>query len=457
MLKRWNAENGYRDALRIGLPLVVSMASTTIMMFTDRVFLGRYSLEALGAAFPASIIYFLFHSFFMGTIEYVSVFVAQYTGAGRAERVGAALWQGIYFCIPATVILVILGLFAADIFDLVGHDPAIRQLEVDYFKTMSLGGGIGLVGIALSCFYSGRGITKPVMVVNIIAACINIPLDYMMINGVWIFPEMGIRGAAIATVVAFAITFVLFAKLVFTTKNNNRFGVFENWRLDTDLFKRFMRFGLPGGVQFFLDMFAISFFGIMLGKLTATELAASNMAISIDTLAFMPAIGLSIACSVMVGQAMGKKDIAGADYALKSVLHLVLMFMVCMGLIFVIYPDWLLALFRTRGLSDAAFAPVMAVGIVLMRYVACFTLLDGIAIVYMGGLKGAGDTGFIMWAMGCAAIFVMILPMSLIYRFTDMSVHGPWMCLLLYVIVLTTAFVVRFRKGVWKSIAVIEY
>ncbi|WP_241667452.1 MATE family efflux transporter [Pseudodesulfovibrio senegalensis] len=453
---RWKARGGYREALNIGMPLVVSMASTTVMMFTDRVFLGRYSVDAIAAAFPASIAYFLFYSFFLGTIEYVSVFVAQYTGAGRTDRVGAAMWQGVYFCIPATIILAVLGMVCGDIFALVGHDPALREMETAYFRTVAMGSGFGLVGVALSCFYSGRGITKPVMVVNMIAATVNIPLDYMLINGKWIFPEMGITGAALATVAAYVVTFVLLVKLVFTTDHNKRFNVFSGWRFDRSLFGRFMRFGLPGGIQFFLDMFAISFFGVMVGKFTLVELAASNMAISVDTLAFLPAIGMSIAVSVMVGQAMGSNNLRRAEYALKSVLHLVLLYMGGMGLVFVLAPEFLLGLFRANGMSDAEFAPILALGVVLMRYVALFTLMDALAIVYMGGLKGAGDTRFIMWGIGCSSLGVMVVPLILLYNFTDMNIHGPWLCLLLYVMVLSGLFVWRFRTGVWKRLRVID-
>ncbi len=453
---RWKSPGGYREALKIGMPLVISMTSATIMVFTDRVFLGQYSVDAIAAAFPASITYFLFQSLFLGTVEYVSVFIAQYTGAGRHERVGAALWQGLYFCLPAAAIMATLGVWSGELFGLIGHDSAIRDMEIAYFKTASLGSGFGLIAMALSCFYSGRGITKPVMIVNTLAAAVNIPLDYMMINGYWIFPEMGIKGAALATVISYSVNSALFALLVFTTNHNKRYNVFSGWRFDASLFSRFMKFGLPGGIQFFLDMFAISFFGIIVGKFTRYEVAASNMAVSIDTLAFLPAIGMSIAVSVMVGQSMGSGNPRRAEYSLKSVLHLVLLYMGCMGGIFIFLPEPLIELFRAHNMNDAQFAPIMHLASVLLRYVAVFTLMDAVAIVYMGGLKAAGDTPFIMWTMGGSALLVMIIPLSLLYNYTHMGIHGPWICLLSYVMVLGALFWWRFRKGVWKSMRVID-
>lgn len=456
MIKRWSAKNGYKESLIIGMPLVISMMSSTVMTFTDRIFLGNYSLEALGASLPASIAAFLFLSFFIGVVEYVSVFVSQYTGACRHERVGAAMWQGLWFCVPASIFLVSLAFVAEPIFAIGGHAPEIQELEVVYFRILTVGSCFHLVGICLSTFYSGRGMTKPVMLVNMAAAIINIPLDYCLINGVGPFPELGIVGAGLATVFGYALPAVCFAFMIFTDDNERLFKVRSSFRLLPDLFKRFMKYGLPGGVQFFLDMFGISFFVFMVGRIGEVELAATNIAISIDTLAFLPTIGMNIAASIMVGQAMGSRNPDGAAYATKSVLHLALIYMGTMGLMFILFPGPLLELFRTRGEAGSNFGEVMDLGIVLLRYVAAFTLIDAIAIVYMGGLKGAGDSRFVMKTMGLASFSCLVIPIYLMAEFDMLNVHGPWICLLTYVAVLAAAFMYRFRKGPWRDIQLIE-
>jgi len=87
----------YRRVISISVPLAMSMAATTVMEFTDRVFLANYSLEAIAAVVPAGITQFLFLAFFVGVAGYVNVFIAQYTGAGAHHRVGACLWQGLWF------------------------------------------------------------------------------------------------------------------------------------------------------------------------------------------------------------------------------------------------------------------------------------------------------------------------------------------------------------------------
>ncbi|NTV58779.1 MAG: MATE family efflux transporter, partial [Deltaproteobacteria bacterium] len=134
------------------------MGSFTVMQFTDRVFLANYSVDAIAAALPAGIVSFTLISFFMGVANYTNVFVAQYTGARAFNRVGASLWQGIYFSLGAAVLLALMVFLSDRIFDLIGHSPHIRSLEVAYFNVLTLGAGLVVLNSAIACFYTGRGL-----------------------------------------------------------------------------------------------------------------------------------------------------------------------------------------------------------------------------------------------------------------------------------------------------------
>ncbi|WP_207263680.1 MATE family efflux transporter [Desulfovibrio sp. Huiquan2017] len=452
LMKRWRAQGGYREALVIGLPLVVSMISNTVMTFTDRIFLGNYSLEALGASLPANVMAFLFLSFFMGVSEYVNVFIAQYTGACRPADVGRALWVGIWFCVPAGLLLASLAFLAEPLFSLGGHPESIRRLEVIYFQILTVGSLPSLLGLCLSNFFAGRGLTKPVMLISLGSIFINIPLDYCLINGIGPFPEMGIAGAGLATVIGFIAPLIVYILLIFTRKNEVLFKVRSAWRFDRALFARFLHFGLPGGVQFFLDMFAISFFVFIVGRFGPVELAATSAVFSIYNLAFLPTIGLHVAASIMAGQAMGDRNPDRAAFCTHSVLHLALAYMGVMAVVFWLLPEPLLNLFRARGAAGVNFDAVLKMGEVLMRYSAVFTLLDAVAIIYMGGLKGAGDTRFIMFVMGTSSIVCLVIPLMIINWLGIVSIHGPWLFLLVYVVILAATFAFRFTKGPWRRI-----
>ncbi len=441
---------------KISLPLVMSMVSHTMMQFTDRIFLGHYSIDALAASMPASIASFLFIAFFMGVGEYVSVFVAQYSGARRHERVGAALWQGIWFSIPAGFLLACLGLLAVPLFTLGGHPAYIQALEVPYFQVLSLGGGLVVLVTVFSCFYSGRGMTMPVMIVNIMGAALNIPLDYALINGWWIFPELGIVGAGIATVCGSLFMLFLFMVMIFNKENNACFAVIKNWRLEPALFKRFLSFGLPGGMSFFVDMFAVTFFIFMIGRVGALELAATNMVISLDLLAFLPMVGVGIATSVLVGRNVGAGTPETGARATHSALHLALGYMSIMAVCFLLFPEQLLSLFRDKNMSTAEFAIVTSMGVQMLRYVAFFCVLNGVILAFFGALKGAGDVCFVMWSTVICSLCCIVLPILALIAWTDMSFHGPWICLTLYALMLAVISIIRFRGGKWKNMQVID-
>ena len=456
MLARWSQEGGYREVLRIGLPLVVSFGSTSLIHFTDRVFLANYSLEAIAAALPAGIVSFLFTCFFMGVAGYVNVFIAQYTGAGALQRVGASLWQGIYFSLGAAVFLALLYFIAEPLFALSGHPPEVRVQEVIYFEILTLGAGLVVISTALSCFFSGRGLTRPVMVTNLIAAAINIPLDYMLINGVGPFPEMGIAGAAIATVSSLLVMTLVFVALIFLPKDHRQFGVLSARAFDRELFRRLMNFGLPGGVQFFVDIFAFTFFVFMVGRLGSIELAATNIVFAINTLAFLPMIGLSITASTMVGQALGANRPELAVFSADSGLRMTLVYMSAIVLVFILAPEPLLSLFSNPKTQPGNHEAIMRTGVVLLGFVAFYTMFDGFAIVLSGALRGAGDIKFVTATMAIASFCVMLLPVFVLVEFTNAGLYWVWTCAALYILTLTVVFWLRYRGGKWQEMRVIE-
>lgn len=456
MFRRWYQLNGYRHVLAVGLPLVVSFGTTSLIHFTDRVFLANYSIDAIAAALPAGIASFLSLCFFMGVVSYVNVFVAQYVGAGAPERVGASLWQGIYFSLASGLFLAALYLVAEPLFRFAGHDPEVMRLEVIYFRILTLGAGAVVLATTLSCFFSGRGLTRPVMLINMAGAGLNIPLDYLLINGVGFFPEMGIVGAALATVASQVLVMVLFALAVFTRRNDHRFAVRRSWAWDGELMRRMLRYGLPGGVQFFLDILVFTFFVFMIGRLGRTELAATNIVMAINTLSFMPMIGMSVAVSTLVGQAIGAGKPSGGVRATTSTLHIALAYMGLVALAFLFLPRELLSFFESEHTSAASQARLLDLGVELLRFVAIYSLFDAMALVYMGALKGAGDILFVMWTMALACLGMVITPMLLGVEVLGLGLYYIWGCVTFYVVVLGVVFRWRYSRGLWKKMRVIE-
>ncbi|MFW6147620.1 MAG: MATE family efflux transporter [Thermodesulfobacteriota bacterium] len=456
MFERFSKPNGYRDVLAISLPLVASMGSITLMQFTDRMFLANYSVDTISAALPAGIASFTSIAFFMGVANYTNAFVAQYVGAKAFARVGASLWQGIYFSLAASVMLASLYFFSGMLFRLIGHSPQIQALEIAYFNILTLGAGLVVLGSAMASFYTGRGLTWTVMLIHMMGAAINIPLDYCLINGVGPFPELGIVGAAIATVAASATIVSILGILIFSPGNRKRFGTWSSRTFDKELFGRLMHYGLPSGIQFFLEVFGITFFIQMLGRLGDAELAASNIVLSIETLSFLPMVGFHVGNATLVGQAIGRGKPDEGAYATMSVLHIILAYMVFVAAVFVLTPEPLLDLFKAHHYTSSQYTPIRDLGVILMRFVAVFCFFDALNLVFSGAIKGAGDTRFIMWTIGALSLGVMIVPIYVAVEVFGAGLYTAWTIVTLYISALGLAFMWRYRQGKWKSMKVIE-
>ncbi len=441
--------------LNVGMPLVVSMSSTTVMEFTDRLFLGWYSLDAIAAATPAAMLALLFVTVFFGTGGYVSVFVAQYIGSKQPEKVGAILWQGLYLAGSAAVCTCCISFVLPEIFSLVGHSTAVQRLEVAYCRVLCLGAGMQVAGVVLSAFFSGQGRTRVVMVANITGMIINIPLNYALINGLWLLPELGVVGAGLATVTGWIVIAVILAGQVFTKKNETSFCVRSATAFSKDLFGRLLYYGAPGGGIFFLEMFSFTAFVFAVGKIGTVELAASNIALTINSIAFLPLVGFSIAASVLTGQAIGGKKTDIVPDILRCTLYLVTGYLTFLGLLFLFCPEIFLSIFQLGQSVDNGFEQVARLARVMLRFVVFYLFFDGLTYAVYGVLKGAGDTWFVMASQVVCAVLAMLLPLWTGLHL-GLGVYFLWACVCFYIISLGLSALYRYRQGKWRFLHVVE-
>ena len=452
---RWRSEGGHREVLVVAIPLILSTATWSVQHFVDRMFLTWYSPEAIAAAMPAGMLNFSMTSIFMGTAGYLSTFVAQYYGAKRYHRIGPVLWQGVYVSLLGGFVIVCAIPFAEPVFRLVGHSPLVQQDEVAYFQILCLGGGAYSASYALSGFFSGRGKTWPVLWVNVATTFVNLVLDYALIFGHWGFPELGIRGAGIATVVAGVFSLVLFFALLCSGSNNDTFHTIKGWRLERDLFVRLLRYGFPSGVQFFLEMAGFTAFVLLVGRLGIASLAATNIAFNINTLAFMPMIGCGIAVSVLVGQYLGGDKPDRAESVVYSGFHLTLIYMISIAAAYVLVPDVFVAPFALRA-DPGEFSEIYGYSIVLLRFVAVYSVFDSLNIIFCSAIKGAGDTRYVMLITVILSVFLLIVPVYLAVVIFEFGLMVAWVFATAYVISLGLIFYFRFVGGKWKAMRVIE-
>ncbi len=388
-VNRWRAPGGYREVLVVAFPLIMSAGSWSLQHFVDRMFLTWYSPEAIAAAMPAGILNFMVMSLFIGTASYVNTFVAQYYGAKQEHRVGPVMWQGIYLAILGGLVMLPLIPLAGPFFRIVGHPEEVQRYEIVYFRILCFGGFTAIGSAALSGFFSGRGDTFPVMWINILGTAVNLMFDYLLIFGNFGFPRWGVPGAALSTLIGSAVTFTAFFLLATRRKYERRFRTLSARGLDLTLLRRILRFGLPNGVQFFMDIAGFAVFLLLIGRLGTVELAATNIAFNINSLAFMPMIGIGIAVSILVGQSLGRNEVERAERTTWSGFHLTFLYMGTIALLYFVVPNLFLDPFAA-GADDVAFAPIRALSVTLLRFVAFYSLFDTMNIVFAASIKGAG-------------------------------------------------------------------
>lgn len=445
----------YAEILDIAIPLVVSTGSWTIMHFTDRLFLSRYSQDAFASALPAGVLSFTFACFFIGTAGYTGTFVAQYYGAKQFSNIGKIVWQGVFFAMFSGLILLSLIPLADDIFSFIGHPEPLPALETTYFRILCYGMTFAILTAVFSGFFSGMGKTKIVMIVNVACSGFNIILDYAWIFGKFGLPRWGLRGAAWATVFATILGSLVFFVLFMLPGNRKKFNTLGGFRIDLHLIKRLMKYGMPNGVNFFLDISAFSLFVIMVGRLGKAELTATNISFNINVLAFMPMIGFAIATNILVGQYIGRNLPETAEKCVRRVFLLTVGYMGVVALSYVLVPSLYVNLYGTQGGTEIT-PEIRNLARTLLIFVAIYSFFDAVNLVFSSAIRGAGDTPFVMRVVVVCSLSIVLIPTYVCCVVLKGSIFIAWTFFSLYIVVMAIIFYLRYRGGKWKSMKVIE-
>ncbi len=355
----WARPCGGRDVLRLAIPLVVSTGSWTVMNFIDRMFLLWHSTDEMAAAMPAGMVHFVLVCFPLGVASYVNTFVAQYQGAGHPERVGPAVWRGAWvglFCVPLFLGLIPL---APWIFRLAGHAPELAKLEALYFQTVAWGAGAEVMAAALSAFFTGLGKNAVVMVVDTSASLLNAVLDYGWIFGHFGLPALGLEGAGWATVTALWFRVLVYAGLLMLPRYRRTYGFWGGQAFHAPLLRRLLWYGGPNGLQLLVDVAGFTVFLLLVGTLGPQALAATTLAFNVNTLAFVPMLGLGIALSTIVGQQLGGNRPHLAARATWTSLWMAEIYMGMMATVYLFLPDVLL-MGHAAGTSPEQFGALRA-------------------------------------------------------------------------------------------------
>lgn len=434
-----------KATLLLGLPIVGSHLAQMLITLTDTVMMGWYGIDELAAVVLASSIFFVLFIVGSGFAFAIMPMAASAEGEGDTKQVRRVvrmgLWISLIYC---AIMMPLLWNFEA-ILLAIGQAPEIAKLAQTYMHVVQWSMFPAMLVMVLKSYLSALERVNLVLWVTILAAILNALVNYALIFGNWGFPEMGVRGAAIASILSTLLSFGFIALYVYLLPALKEYAIFTRfWRSDWPAFWEVFRLGWPIGATMLAETGLFSATAILMGWLGTTELATHGIAIQIASMAFVIYLGFSTAGTVRAGRALGRGDIAGIWRVAVTVLGLQLFVAALVIVMFLAIPETLIGAFLTDGSVEAS--DIVAYGVGLLLVTALFQIPDGVQVVALSLLRGIKDTKVPM-ILAVISYWVIGMPVAYILGFVwGYGGVGIWAGL---VIGLTVAAVTMLWRFVW--------
>lgn len=321
----------------------------------------------------------------------------------------------------------------------------VRELGISYLRIRAIEVPMMMFSAVVWGFLLGRGDARTPMLLAWMTVGLNILLDWMFVLGNLGVPQLGVPGAAWATVIANAVNALVSAAILWSPGNRRRYGTGKFHLPSWGEIRQVARVGLPMGFGDFIELASFSAFFALIGRLGTEALAANQIALQYMSLSFTIGMAFAMATSSLVAQELGAKrpDLAEAVGYRGTGLGMLTMGLVGLG--YLIAPGALMGIFT----DDPS---VIQAGVLILQLVALYQVFDAVAIVLSGALNGAGDTTFTMISRAVMGWVVFIPLVAAIVFLWNGGVREAWIGALVYLGGLGVIYVVRFRSGRWKEI-----
>lgn len=375
--------------LTLGLPLIGGNLAQIAVGLTDTLMMGWYSVTDLAAMVLASTLFFVLFIFGSGFAMAVMPMVARdaesgdVTGRRRVTRMG--LWLSTLFALLALPVF----WFSGPVLRALGQEAELAAAAQSYLRIAGWGIAPALLFMVLKSTLAALEHTRVVLVIALVAAGANALGNYALIFGNFGLPEMGIRGAALSSLLVHVISFcgaVVYIQRVFPEAN-----LFQRlWRVDLEILVVVFRLGLPIGVTMLAEVGLFSASSVMMGWIGTAELAAHGIALQLASISFMVQLGLASVATIRAGNAQGAQDLLRLRRGAAVVSTLALVVALVTVAILLIVPEPLLAVFLDpeAPLRDE----ILRIGVILLAWAALFQLFDAGQVLGLGLLRGVQDT-----------------------------------------------------------------
>ena len=394
----------YRRNLKVAIPVVISQAGQITVMLADNIMVGHLGAMELAAVSFSGSLYMIGMIFGMGFTLGVTPLVGIAYGENKFRKAGLLFQNALLVNLFSTVIFMSL-LFSVNLFlDRMGQEAVVVDLARPFYNIMVWSFLPQMIFFSGRQFAEGIGNTKIAMIITILCNVLNIVLNYGLIYGKLGLPEMGVTGAAIATLIsrigmAVLMLFALFRLSIF----NRYFKFFRKDGFNKTYLKNLFKVGGPISIQTGTEVLTFSLCGIMIGWISGVSLAANQVTQTMSSLTFMIALGVSSATTIRVSHQLGEKNYIGMRKAGFASMHLALAFMSVSAFCFIVFRNYIPYIFT----SDEA---VIAISSQLFVICGIYQVFDGLQVVAMAALRGMADTkvpmyiSFVSYLVVCLSV-----------------------------------------------------
>ena len=437
----------FRELFALSIPVIISQGAFAVMIFTDRYFMSQISPTHMAAAMGGGVTSFFSISLFIGILSYANALVAQYYGGGQREKCPRVVTQGLILCLLFIPLLMVIAFVVSDIFVLMGHETFQAELEKTYFLLLMACAIFTLCKTCMGSYFSGIGRTKVVMVADTLGVALNIPLSYLLIFGKLGFPEMGIVGAGIGTIISTFFSLAIFAFFYWHKSHRELFNVAQSFVYDGAIIRRYVKLGLPSGIEMFLNMAAFNLFLLLFQSYGIAAAASAAIVFNWDILSFIPMIGLNIAIISLSGRFIGAGEMDKTQQVMAAGFVLGIGYSAILAVLFLFYREPLVGIFISPG---ANYDEIKALSNFMMIGLSSYVMADAIILVASGILRGAGDTRWLMIA-SVSLHWLMLIGQFIVIKVLNYGPKVVWTVFVAMIITIAVVYVLRLRGQKWRD------
>lgn len=442
------------ELIKQALPAAISQASFSLMMLTDRLLLTPLGKEAPSASMLGGFTSFLMIVFFTGLLGYITPLTGQMIGAKKEKGISSLVNQGMIITLLVSPFIILVGRPLAELyFDWAGIHQTQKLLALKYFTVVNCSCLFGLASTVLGSFFIGIGRTYIVMMVNTLGMLINIPMTYYFIHNGFFGYFDGVQGSALGSLLSGVFMVGMFCFIYLSPKMKELYQTNFKLKLDRKIFNKLIKFGAPSGFEITLTFAAFSTFMALFHSYGPKEALAATIVLNWEIAAFLPAWGVSVGVSSLVGKYMGARDIESALRSIGSgfLASFLVMFVACF--LFVSQTETLVSLFIPRDPKEE-FEQILKMSAPMLQLVCLYCLSNAFNLVLSGALRAAGDTKSVM----VIAIMGQWLMLGSGYYCIKIAALNPitsWFIFCCSLVFESIFFAYRFNQGHWKKIKVI--